>query len=915
MGLFDDLIPSAAAPGADGGNPNVPRITVRPNRDIPASGRALLDTIAGSESPGYDTMYGGGKFQDFTDHPRQAVPIQSGPNAGKTSSAAGRYQFLGSTWDQVKQEAGLPDFSPDSQDQGAWHLAQKTYQQKTGGRDLAADLENAKGNPNAISGIGKMLSGTWTSLPGGIEPNRATGSFAQRYNGAQQPTDMSSQAKRPAGGLFDDLIPQAAQGQPAPSDPMADNGGQFAAPLASGQNIRTAREGQSPPVATAGEAAASGFVRSGTFNFIDELEGLAAAGGLDPNNPKHDEMTAALAILKGAYRRTMGDKEADAAYRVKVSEMRQKAADQQQFQPGASLGGEIAGGLATAPFTGGAGGAGLGARALQGARIGAVQGGLSGIGEGTDLQSRATGGALGAATGAAIGAVAPAAIEGAVQTARLAAKPFQGVAQAIRGIRDPEAEAARRVTGALQRDVKTAGGPPGLTAPEFAGSVNAGGPAALVDVGGETTRALARSAANTSPEARATLNATINNRFESQSDRVTGWLNKTFGPSDTGATREALQQQARAANKPAYTKAYGDKNAQSLWDGGFEQIAQAPVVQEAIKGATKTGANRAAAEGFTPVRNPFVFDEATQRMALKDPNVKPNLQFWDHVKRNLDDTITTLERQGSNSAAADAKQLRGALVDHLDNLVPSFKDARAGAARFFGANDALEAGTKFLSSNQPINDARRAFAQMSTPEKQLFREGFVQSLTQKIEATGDRRNVLNSIAQSPRARQQMELAMGPQGAREFEAMMRVEGVMDLARGAVQGNSTTARQLAELGLAGGAYGIGSGGDIMNPNPSALATAALVYGVAKGKGVIDQRVARHIGEMLVSNDPKVLKKGINIVARNQNMLNALRSFDNAVVSGGSQQGRGILPAQAGAIGRADDNQNDVPRPPGQ
>lgn len=214
MGLFDDLVPAQPAGRAP----------------VPDVGRALLDTIAGSESPGYDVMYGGGKFTDFTDHPRQAIPIASGPNVGKTSSAAGRYQFLGSTWDEVKKEAGLPDFSPESQDAGAWHLASKTYKTKTG-RDLESDLTNAKGNPAAIQGIGKMLSGVWTSLPGGIEPNKATGSFAQRYDGGTAPHELSSQAKRTM-GLFDDLVPVNPPSQatsPPESSPLlppAGSGGQ-----------------------------------------------------------------------------------------------------------------------------------------------------------------------------------------------------------------------------------------------------------------------------------------------------------------------------------------------------------------------------------------------------------------------------------------------------------------------------------------------------------------------------------------------------------------------------------------------------------------------------------------------------------------------------------------------------------------
>src|SRR5262245_29152725 len=147
MGLFDDLIPQSTA-----------RAAVTPMQ------RAFLNSMSAGEAPDYNTMYGGGRFDDMADHPRQKIPITSGPNIGKKSSAAGRYQFLAPTWDAAKSALGLPDFSPDSQDAAAVWLAERDYKDRTKGRNLWDDLESAKDNPAKLNFIGGALSGTWTSL-------------------------------------------------------------------------------------------------------------------------------------------------------------------------------------------------------------------------------------------------------------------------------------------------------------------------------------------------------------------------------------------------------------------------------------------------------------------------------------------------------------------------------------------------------------------------------------------------------------------------------------------------------------------------------------------------------------------------------------------------------------------------------
>jgi hypothetical protein len=150
--------------------------------DVPHEGRALLRAIAAGESGGdYSLNFGerpGGPHANEAGgaHPNRMVPIPWRP--GLNSSAYGAYQFLGHEWDRVSKLTGLTATTPENQDRNAWFLANERYRANTGGRDLAADLKD----PSQRHRIGPALSGTWTSVPGGAEPNSATGGFYSRLN-------------------------------------------------------------------------------------------------------------------------------------------------------------------------------------------------------------------------------------------------------------------------------------------------------------------------------------------------------------------------------------------------------------------------------------------------------------------------------------------------------------------------------------------------------------------------------------------------------------------------------------------------------------------------------------------------------------------------------------------------------------
>ncbi|HDS0948124.1 TPA: glycoside hydrolase family 104 protein [Stenotrophomonas maltophilia] len=135
---------TAAAAGALGGT-NVAAfldmLAVSEGTDIPSQR---------SRDRGYDVIVGGQLFSDYRDHPRVLVAL---PRYGISSSAAGRYQFLRSTWDDLRRRLDLPDFGPVSQDRAAVALLRQcgAYELVRVGRFEAA-----------VSAARRI----WASLPG-----------------------------------------------------------------------------------------------------------------------------------------------------------------------------------------------------------------------------------------------------------------------------------------------------------------------------------------------------------------------------------------------------------------------------------------------------------------------------------------------------------------------------------------------------------------------------------------------------------------------------------------------------------------------------------------------------------------------------------------------------------------------------
>jgi len=122
---------------------------------VTAKRKALLDTIAYAEGTkgrgydGYNILYAYRTISDCNRHPNQVIC-----SGAYCSSAAGRYQFLNTTWKGL----GLPNFRPENQTRGAMTLIAWRKASIPADRAMTA---------TEFANVMSKISYEWASLPPG----------------------------------------------------------------------------------------------------------------------------------------------------------------------------------------------------------------------------------------------------------------------------------------------------------------------------------------------------------------------------------------------------------------------------------------------------------------------------------------------------------------------------------------------------------------------------------------------------------------------------------------------------------------------------------------------------------------------------------------------------------------------------
>lgn len=170
--------------------------------------RKVLDLIAHSEGVkhGYHTMFGNTRINDLSKHPGVSKGFRQTDGKANTTTAAGRYQFLKGTWNNLASKYGLTDFSEKSQDIAALALI-----------DEKGQLQNVI-NGNLREAVSK-LGGTWASLPSSTykQPKHSWATIDQFLaNGTWKgkATSASSAPENTSATPTEPMLPAYQVGQP-----------------------------------------------------------------------------------------------------------------------------------------------------------------------------------------------------------------------------------------------------------------------------------------------------------------------------------------------------------------------------------------------------------------------------------------------------------------------------------------------------------------------------------------------------------------------------------------------------------------------------------------------------------------------------------------------------------------------------
>lgn len=403
----------------------------------------------------------------------------------------------------------------------------------------------------------------------------------------------------------------------------------------------------------------------------------------------------------------------------------------------------------------------MGRMAVSSGQAGVLSAAESAVSSRGDVGDTLTGAGLGLVGGAVGQGVG----EGAIRAGRALVDPLRGLAKSG----PAQQQASARVLLAAKR----AGIDDATAAAKLA---ELGPDGFMADILGNYGQSLARSSANLSPDARTILENASKERLGGQTERLVTSL-RAAGGRAVGNSVDEINENIALASRPAIRKAY--KTAQEAgYDmprTPFDDLLNSPKVQSAIKQAEA---------------------EIKDRVAVYGPNEASQLAVYDAAKKILD-------RMGWKEGDDIAKALAAKLRNAVDDNIPEYGGARQLAQGVKKQQEAVELGASIAGRKV---DGAQLSAARNNPLQGSVAQGYSVSKINEIENMKPGQNALDLLTGTRRSRDAMAAALGAKSDDMAKAVAAERQFLAFDRG-LTGNSSTARQLAELGIVSGAGAAG------------------------------------------------------------------------------------------------------------
>jgi hypothetical protein len=329
--------------------------------------------------------------------------------------------------------------------------------------------------------------------------------------------------------------------------------------------------------------------------------------------------------------------------------------------------------------------------------------------------------------------------------------------------------------------IQKAGGPAAVQAK----LAKLGPDAALADVLGVRGTAAARNASNISPEAREILTDFVSGRKGGQNQRIVGDMENLAGlPQGSTASVDDLIKAANDKTRPQIGAAYdaARRVGKDIPLEAFDNIITTPVGVKAFKQA---------------------LDNITSR-AARDPKAGGNLAVLDETKRMLDGYAEVARRAG-DAMEGEYRATAKALRDKIDEILGSgdeYSVARDLRRAAYKSEEAIKTG-EALGSPRISPSLPQKAGNFGPADKRLLAQGYV---AKQADSLLNKNSTEGAIGQlnTPMGKRAADAALGPNA---LDKTLSRERQFNITNREIVGNSTTARQLAEM--AGQAAGWGGG----------------------------------------------------------------------------------------------------------